>query len=299
MLKRLISIATLLLLVSSVALAQEPADKVKAYYDSLKDGLSVSDLEQIRPLTAEEKTLAEALLNLQSGGARSRYNDCCSNLKNYGTALEMWSTDHDGNFPQDGESIHPYYLAFGVACPNSDRKPYGYELKDGVYYIRCSGDHSDYGVEPPTYNGEMGLANYVQSEDAPEQTWKLKDYKITEIPNEFDNDKVLRIAETWTNGKTEKTFNSQISPLVQEGQLVLTRPVALTSQNIFILEGDDANKTVMAFLQPVPLVSDDLVIESFETLGPALSGITVLRFLDNDDLADTRALLLKVLSSDD
>ena len=234
MLKRIISIGTLFLLISSVAPAQQPTDQVKAYYDSLKDGLTVSDLEQFRTLTEDEKKLAAAFLSFQSEGPRSRYNRCCSNLKNYGTALEMWSSDNEGNFPQDGDSIHPYYLAFGIACPNSDKKPYGYELKDGVYYISCSGDHSDLGVEPPTYNGEVGLANYVSDENTPDRMWKLKDYKVTEIPNDFDDNKVLRIAETWTYGPAEHTFNSQISPLVEEGKLVLTRPVALTSQNIFI-----------------------------------------------------------------
>ncbi len=299
MLKRLISLGTLLFLLSSATLAQQPTDKVKAYYESLRDGLTLSDLEQFRSLTEDEKKIADAFLTFQSKGARSRYNTCCSNLKNYGTALEMWSTDHDGSYPQDGESVHPYYLAFGLACPNSDKAPYGYELKDGVYYISCSGDHSELGAEPPTYNGEMGLANYATTEAAPERTWKLKDYKIVEIPSEFDDNDVLRIDETWTDGTTERTFRSQISPIVAEGKLILSRPVALTSQNILVQEGDDANKVVVARILPAPLVDDEALVEAFEALGPALTGITALRFLEDDDMSDARARLLELLNSDD
>lgn len=236
--------------------------------------ITVTDLEQFRPLNEGEKKIAETLLLTQTDAAKSSYHECCSNLKNYGTALEMWSTDHDGGYPENGEVVHPYYLAFGIACRNSNQTPYSYELKDGVYYVQCSGDHSDYGVESPSYDGEMGLTGYVQPEDAPNPTWKLTDYKITTLPSEFDDSSILRIAETWSNGKSSLNFNSRVSPRVENGNFSFLRPIALTSQNILVMEGSNALNMVVARLQPKPLVSDEVLVESFQTLGPALTGIT-------------------------
>lgn len=96
---------------------------------------------------------------------------CKSNLKNIGTALEMYSTDNAGKYPTALEKVVPKYLkslpacvaagevtykaAFGPNAPRNEEKRYA-----DYYFIQCSGDyHDDVGMERdyPQYNGIQGL----------------------------------------------------------------------------------------------------------------------------------------------
>ncbi|MFA5504517.1 MAG: hypothetical protein WC314_04250 [Vulcanimicrobiota bacterium] len=93
---------------------------------------------------------------------------CKSNQKNIGTALEMYSTDYSGRYPQDISKITPNYLKTMPQCPAAGRDTYSEsyrtEQPDGsqweVYYFHCSGaNHADLGLPPnfPAYNGLEGL----------------------------------------------------------------------------------------------------------------------------------------------
>lgn len=48
--------------------------------------------------------------------------DCRSNLKNLGTALEMYSTDACGRYPSSLSSLTPDYLVTLPTCPASGRE---------------------------------------------------------------------------------------------------------------------------------------------------------------------------------
>ena len=119
-----------------------------------------------------------------SFAARSRGNSetaCKSNLKNIGTALELYSTDWSGSYPTELSNLTPNYLKTIPECPVTGEMSYraafgpgagyntGTELEDGTksepwqnyYLIWCDGsDHNKaYGtpVNYPQYDAIQGL----------------------------------------------------------------------------------------------------------------------------------------------
>ncbi len=56
---------------------------------------------------------------------RGLLKSCQSNLKNLATALEMYSTDNVGRYPEELALLTPRYLKLIPACP-SESSPYGY-----------------------------------------------------------------------------------------------------------------------------------------------------------------------------
>jgi len=50
---------------------------------------------------------------------RSGYISCQSNLKNIGTALEMYSTDNQGRYPSSLDKLTPNYLRSIPICPSA------------------------------------------------------------------------------------------------------------------------------------------------------------------------------------
>lgn len=98
---------------------------------------------------------------------------CKSNLKNLGTAMEMYSTDWSGKYPEDLAMLTPNYLKTIPDCPAAGSATY--TLQTGVeapkntggfidyYILQCEGNfHSAVGVPPnfPQYNGIEGLLEW-------------------------------------------------------------------------------------------------------------------------------------------
>ncbi|MCL5036531.1 MAG: hypothetical protein M1269_05355 [Chloroflexi bacterium] len=88
---------------------------------------------------------------------------CESNLKNQGTALEMYAADNNGLFPSSFNTLSPEYLMQLPTCPSSERE-YGYEVSidHKEYTVFCSGKnahkkkvHIKTGF--PQYNSTRGL----------------------------------------------------------------------------------------------------------------------------------------------
>lgn len=95
---------------------------------------------------------------------------CKSNLKNMGTAMEMYSTDWSGKYPRSASMLTPNYLKTFPTCPQKFRMSYEFEFGqtatyntqsfEDYYFIRCTGDdHTLVSVPPgyPQYNGIVGL----------------------------------------------------------------------------------------------------------------------------------------------
>jgi hypothetical protein len=122
------------------------------------------------------------LPNFIRSGSRGKITACKSNLKNIGTALEMYSTDYSGRYPNSLDVLTPNYLKSIPECPkvaqagwwSRKRKGFyrvifgpgapmnslnGRQLSD-YYYVECFGEnHSEIGVTGnyPAYNGIQGL----------------------------------------------------------------------------------------------------------------------------------------------
>lgn len=101
---------------------------------------------------------------VRCSGGSAPLNICKNNLKNIGTALEMYSCDWSGHYPRNLETLVPEYLSvlpecpaagyvtyratFGAAAPTN---PEGFQ---DYYYLECAGQNHD-GLAPnePYYDG--------------------------------------------------------------------------------------------------------------------------------------------------
>lgn len=89
---------------------------------------------------------------------------CKSNLKNIGTALEMYSTDNEGRYPPTMAHLTPNYLKTIPSCPMTGRdtysKSYYNEREPDTYAVYCQGyNHEIVDIPPnhPAYDGFTGL----------------------------------------------------------------------------------------------------------------------------------------------
>ena len=95
---------------------------------------------------------------------------CKSHLKNLGTAMEMYSTDWQGKYPEILQQLTPNYLKVLPNCPGAGKM--SYQLETGLdatgneagfldfYFLKCQGlNHSVHDVprDYPQYDGVNGL----------------------------------------------------------------------------------------------------------------------------------------------
>lgn len=81
-------------------------------------------------------TLAIVTPNFIRCRCQSSLMACKSNLKNIGTALEMYSVDH-GGYPRELAQLTPVYLKALPKCPS--RKSYGTDFAGEGYLVYCPG----------------------------------------------------------------------------------------------------------------------------------------------------------------
>jgi hypothetical protein len=96
--------------------------------------------------------------NFIKARAQGQYTACKSNLKNIGTAAEMYASDHQGKYPPDLSALTPAYLKTVPSCPTD--AAYSYEMKGEAYTALCKGlNHKAVGVPPnhPMYTSVRGL----------------------------------------------------------------------------------------------------------------------------------------------
>jgi hypothetical protein len=94
--------------------------------------------------------------------AAGELSPCKSNLKNIGTALEMYSTDNYGRYPVRLEMVTPNYIRVIPTCPYARKQSYVYVRRENpdVYTIYCSGRHHGKVIDAenyPQYDSIQGL----------------------------------------------------------------------------------------------------------------------------------------------
>lgn len=89
---------------------------------------------------------------------------CSEELKNVATAMELYSTDHEGKYPAELSQLVPDYLPAMPTCPVNLKDPY--ILESGAaslhndkkfpqyYYLTCSGSHPG---GSPAFDSTVGL----------------------------------------------------------------------------------------------------------------------------------------------
>ena len=108
--------------------------------------------------------------NFVRARAQGSMTPCKSNLKNIGTALEMYSTDWSGKYPASTTMLTPKYLKTTPECPAAASNSYRAYFGSGAtfnpkhyedyYYIECYGEnHKPVSVTGnyPAYNSIQGL----------------------------------------------------------------------------------------------------------------------------------------------
>lgn len=90
-----------------------------------------------------------------------QYVACRSNLKNIGTALEMYSTDSAGRYPSTLDLLVPAYLMTIPTCASAGKPSYSYSACSAPdrYTVYCAGNNhmSDAGPDEPCYTSDAGL----------------------------------------------------------------------------------------------------------------------------------------------
>jgi len=90
---------------------------------------------------------------------------CKSNLKNLATALEMYSTDNSGRYPQSLGLLTPSYIRIIPTCPAAGVSTYAYYfgINPDAYTMCCSGRwHRSVISNPdfPQYDSFQGLIDH-------------------------------------------------------------------------------------------------------------------------------------------
>lgn len=98
--------------------------------------------------------------NVSKSVVRGQLTNCRSYQYNISTALELYATDHEGEYPRSLDQLAPKYLKVVPACPASDKSytystgnvGYNKEGKwDSYFLLTCPGSaHASAGC-PPNY----------------------------------------------------------------------------------------------------------------------------------------------------
>lgn len=128
--------------------------------------LSVLSNSQARELVKKE--MKKEFLSAVQAEQKSAndFAKCESNLKNLGTACEMYATDNGGRYPftltkltYGYYGMQPYMKSIPT-CPTCDSS-YSYESNQNpdVYTLQCNGDHRKLGIEEgyPKFTATIGL----------------------------------------------------------------------------------------------------------------------------------------------
>jgi hypothetical protein len=100
--------------------------------------------------------------NFGAARAQGQFTACKSNLKNIGTACEMWCTDNQGRYPKTLNELTPNYLKQVPQCPAAGTDTYSSTYKATTspdsYEFACSGNHHQQSADNlPSYNSMEGL----------------------------------------------------------------------------------------------------------------------------------------------
>lgn len=116
--------------------------------------------------------------NFVKARAQGQLTACKSNLKNIGTAAEMYSADHNGRYPTSQEDFTKAggqsgsgYLKVLPMCPTTPDQGYKYAAQSNpdFYYVYCAmADHRQAGIHDergwPQFDSQMGLCSLTDEE---------------------------------------------------------------------------------------------------------------------------------------
>lgn len=124
-------------------------------------------------------------VELARANRRAEFQACLANLKNLATAMEMYSTDHEGRFPSTLDALVPFYLREVPRCPAVGRDTYAEGLELGpraqhnqyghqdYYYLHCSGaNHRGASPGSPWLDGVTALCFRDEEQELRARGWR-------------------------------------------------------------------------------------------------------------------------------
>lgn len=264
-------------------------ESLEPYYASLKDGFSVEDLDQLGPLSPEQKEIASTLVTFYYRIPEGLFSQCSSNLKNLGIALEMFSTDQK-EYPPDLRALSPSYLLVAPACPTTENSPYRYQRQGKDYKITCPGDHTAFGITTLTYDGQTGL----QPDQGRVIPQKLDRYAFDEL-DEYSRESMERAKENWSR---EGAQTAHVTLYRGSNDGGIDRAWALSEEGTAKWEMADALDLFEAYFRKDPLVRDEDVVSAVQAMGPAMAGLTVHRFVTAPEYAEARRAFASLKSQE-
>lgn len=219
--------------------------------------------------------------NFGTARARGQATACKSNLKNIGTALEMYSTDYSGRYPASAAMLTPNYLKTIPNCPAAGKDTYSETLKvtasPDTYQFHCAGHHhSMLQADHPKYNSQEGLVSGPESmtqEDPPPDP----SHAIAIVLEDAEAAKAFIDKIMPLDGEVPKEGESTEFPLPmpdsslemsRKGTPMLKLAVGPDSKNLVKFDGPSLaeNKMLKAQLKASP---EGLVYLDYMNLGPA------------------------------
>jgi hypothetical protein len=97
--------------------------------------------------------------NFMRAHHREHITSCKCNLKNIGTALQMYASDNAGAAPPNLTYLTPNYLKRLPRCMSSHGTDYQYLPKKRDYLVYCPGDHTYFSLPQgyPQYSSKFGF----------------------------------------------------------------------------------------------------------------------------------------------
>lgn len=147
--------------VEAVRAGQDGTMEVLYHGESLKVIAQGDAVEVTFGQETKRSTRAEFLAHMANAKDDGELMTCKVNLKNFATALEMWSSDHQGRYPATLAEITPDYLRIIMVCPAHGKDTYSstYEATTNPDHFRlnCSGGHPGGTLGYPAYDSDTGL----------------------------------------------------------------------------------------------------------------------------------------------
>jgi hypothetical protein len=119
---------------------------------------------------------------------KRKIDGCIYNLKNIGTAAEMYSIDYSGRYPKKLSLLTPNYIRTIPTCPAARKDTYSSSYRaatrpDACTFF-CKGSHhakSGYATDYPQYNSTTGVVRGEVSRgssEGEEARWTVEDFRI-------------------------------------------------------------------------------------------------------------------------
>lgn len=153
-------------LADAAAKNQPPSSALQKQLAAFVNGIGIGQALQTLNTPVVPVIAAVAVPNFMRARAQGQVAACKSNLKNMGTALEMYGTDNAGHYPTRLSQLTPNYLVTIPTCPAAGSDTYAASFESAqnpdAYTVFCAGKHHEavgYPANHPCYTSTGGLIN--------------------------------------------------------------------------------------------------------------------------------------------